>query len=94
MNQVIRNVAGAATLMLAAGSVAAGNLAVSRQVVVDRSPATVRKLYELDQAARQARSRVIGDLFAAGYAALCQLAPRLWNTLVRRARRSGRVAPA
>lgn len=44
MNQIIRNVAGAASLMLAAGSVAAGNLAVSRQVVVDRPPATVWKL--------------------------------------------------
>lgn len=44
MNQVVRNYVGAAGLMLAAGGVAAGNLSVSREVTVDRSPATVWKL--------------------------------------------------
>lgn len=44
MNQVVRNYVGAASLMLAAGSAAAGNLSVSREVIVDRAPATVWKL--------------------------------------------------
>lgn len=44
MNQVVRNYVGAASLMLAAGGAAAGNLSVSREVTVDRPPATVWKL--------------------------------------------------
>jgi len=44
MNQVVRNYVGAASLMLAAGGVAAGNLSVAREVTVDRAPATVWKL--------------------------------------------------
>jgi len=44
MNQAIRNYTGAASLMLAASGAIAGNLAVSREVIVDRAPATVWKL--------------------------------------------------
>lgn len=44
MNQSVRSYVGAASLMLAAGSVAAGSLSVSREVTVDRAPATVWKL--------------------------------------------------
>ena len=44
MNSVIRHCVGTAALMLAADSFAAGNLAVSREITVDRAPATVWKL--------------------------------------------------
>ena len=44
MNSVIRNCVGAAALILAANSFAAGNLAASREITVDRPPATVWKL--------------------------------------------------
>jgi mxaD protein len=43
MNKIIRSCVGAASLM-AASSFAAGSLAVSREIIVDRPPATVWKL--------------------------------------------------
>ena len=44
MNAIIRNTAGAASLMVAASGFAAGNLTVSREAIVERPPATVWKL--------------------------------------------------
>lgn len=44
MNTTIRNCVGAASLMLSASGFAAGSLAVSREVIVDRPPTTVWKL--------------------------------------------------
>lgn len=44
MNQIIRHSAGAAGLVLAASSFAAGGLSVSRETTVDRAPAVVWKL--------------------------------------------------
>ena len=44
MNAIIRNTAGAASLMVAAGALAAGNLTVSREAIIERPPATVWKL--------------------------------------------------
>ena len=44
MNKIIRHGIGAASLTLATGSFAVGSLAVSREITVDRPPATVWKL--------------------------------------------------
>ena len=44
MNSLVRNSVGAVALMLAANGFAAGQLAVSREITVDRPPATVWKL--------------------------------------------------
>ena len=44
MKSILRHTAGAASLMVAASSFAAGSLSVSREVVVERPAATVWKL--------------------------------------------------
>lgn len=44
MNSLIRHSAGAASLIVAASSFAAGSLTVSREAIVERPPATVWKL--------------------------------------------------
>ncbi len=44
MNSILRQSAGAASLLAAASSFAAGNLSVSRETIVERPPATVWKL--------------------------------------------------